>query len=65
MDMSTTPTLVDTSAEIARLARRLDDGYHMIDQRRQRGEDVTMLEDFWIRLLHQYEALCLGHRAAA
>jgi hypothetical protein len=23
-----------------------------------RGEDVTAWEDFWIDLLHQYEAVC-------
>jgi hypothetical protein len=40
------------------LYRRLEDGDKRIEQARMRGEDVTAWEDFWIDLLHQYEAVC-------
>lgn len=40
----------------AQLHRRLDDGYQRIDQARERGEDTTAWESFWIDLLRQYEA---------
>lgn len=37
------------------LESRLEDGYQRIEQARQRGEDVTAWEDFWIDLLKEYE----------
>jgi hypothetical protein len=40
------------------LIRRLETGYEYIDRMVAAGGDVTKLEDFWIELLHQYEALC-------
>jgi len=40
------------------LESRLDDGYRRIDQALHAGEDVRAWEDFWIRLLHEYEAVC-------
>jgi hypothetical protein len=45
-------------SQIDRLERRLEDGYLMIEARRLAGEDVMALEEFWLNLLHQYEALC-------
>lgn len=45
-------------AEIARLYARLTDGYQRIEDAIAHGQDVTAWEDFWIELLHQYEALC-------
>jgi len=44
-------------ARRAAVARRLDDGYHRIDQALVSGEDITAWEDFWIELLSQYETL--------
>lgn len=38
------------------LEQRLSDGYTRIEQAMAMGEDVTAWEDFWIELLHQYEA---------
>lgn len=50
---------------IESLELRLVDGYHRIDVARAQGEDVAAWEEFWIELLHQYEALCDGVQAAA
>jgi hypothetical protein len=47
------------------LARRLDTGYEYIDRMVAAGEDVTKLEEFWIQLLRQYEAVCEGLAEAA
>lgn len=44
---------------------RLIDGYRRIDVARARGDDVSAWEDFWIDLLHRYEALCDDVRVAA
>ncbi|MEJ7901181.1 MAG: hypothetical protein WKF63_05000 [Thermomicrobiales bacterium] len=38
------------------LERRLADGYARIEDARLQGQDVTAWEEFWIELLHQYEA---------
>ena len=43
---------------IKTLEERLNTGYDLIDKRKAAGLDVTKLEDFWIQLLHEYEALC-------
>lgn len=54
-------SFIDTHREqdtIERLEKRLADGFQLIEQRRAAGIDVTALEEFWIELLHQYEALC-------
>ena len=40
------------------LERRLNDGWNRIEEAKRRGDDVTAWEDFWIDLLHQYEAAC-------
>lgn len=59
LDSSTeADTLASRDAEIARLYARLSDGYQRIDDAIASGQDVTAWEDFWIELLHQYEALC-------
>jgi hypothetical protein len=47
------------------LARRLETGYDYIDSMIAVGEDVTKLEEFWIQLLRQYEAVCEGLAEAA
>ena len=52
---------LDSDADVVtveRLERRLEDGYRMIEDRMSAGSDVTELEEFWISLLLQYEALC-------
>jgi hypothetical protein len=38
------------------LALRLAIGYQRIDDARANGLDTTALEEFWLTLLHQYEA---------
>lgn len=43
---------------IKTLEQRLNTGYDLIDKRKAAGLDVTKLEDFWIQLLHEYEAAC-------
>lgn len=48
----------NTTVTLERLEQRLDEGYRMIDQRLAVGMDVTDLEDFWIRLLREYESRC-------
>lgn len=50
---------------LRRLEQRLNDGYEMIEKRRADGIDVTKLEDFWIELLHEYEARCDDEPIAA
>lgn len=47
------------------LERRLADGYARIEEARTRGQDVTAWEEFWIDLLHQYEAAVDGLPEAA
>ncbi len=37
---------------------RLDMGAAKIEEARSQGKDVTLWEDYWIQLLHQYEAVC-------
>ncbi|HEY8447040.1 MAG TPA: hypothetical protein VIL01_08010 [Thermomicrobiales bacterium] len=47
------------------LERRLEDGYRRIEQALAAGEDVAEWEQFWIRLLREYEAICDDLRQAA
>lgn len=47
------------------LESRLEDGYVRIEQARERGEDVSAWEDFWIGLLRQYESTTLSLPDAA
>lgn len=64
----TTITQLEDRREIItleRLERRLEDGFELIEIRRAAGFDVTGLEEFWIELLHQYEALCDSRPLAA
>jgi flagellin-specific chaperone FliS len=41
---------------VRQLERRLNDGWDRINQAEQRGDDAEAWIDFWIELLHQYEA---------
>lgn len=45
-------------SEAAQLERRLEDGYARIDAARLKGEDTAAWEDFWLKLLQEYEAIC-------
>ncbi|HET7036652.1 MAG TPA: hypothetical protein VFI42_13290 [Thermomicrobiaceae bacterium] len=41
----------------AELYRRLEDGYLRIERALAQGQDTTRWEDFWLRLLDEYERL--------
>ena len=47
------------------LAERLEDGYRRIDEAQRIGTDITAWEEFWLKLLREYELLCdeLDHAA--
>jgi hypothetical protein len=45
---------------VQELERRLERGWVMIEQRRQSGENPARLEDHWIDLLNEYQALIDG-----
>ena len=47
---------VDDEATV--LLKRLEDGYEKIEQAQANGRDTAFLEEFWINLLHEYEAVC-------
>jgi hypothetical protein len=47
------------------LAHRLDDGYRRIDEALRDGADVDAWEEFWIRLLQEYEEVCDELKLAA
>ncbi len=49
--------LVERGAKLESLTHRLQDGEARIQAALARGEDVAAWEDFWVRLLHEYEAL--------
>jgi len=50
------PEAVKTTS-LRTLEQRLDDGYRRIENGQRLGADVTLWEDFWIDLLHQYERI--------
>lgn len=50
--------LAKRETEVANFENRLADGYQRIESAMSRGEDVRVWEEFWISLLHSYEALC-------
>ena len=43
--------------ELDMLVSRLERGEQVIERRRAAGRDTSELEDYWIELLRQYEAL--------
>ena len=47
------------------LAGRLEDGYQRIDQAALAGHDVAAWETFWIKLLREYEHVCVKLERAA
>lgn len=56
---------LDEEQSLRRLEERLNEGYEMIEHRRAADLDVSKLEDFWIELLHEYEARCDNEPIAA
>ena len=40
------------------LFRRLEDGYQKIEVARAAGRDTAFLDEFWLSLLREYEAVC-------
>ncbi len=47
-----------TQAEADTLFRRLENGYDQIEQAEKERRDKVFLEDFWLSLLREYEAVC-------
>jgi hypothetical protein len=47
----------DDRERLAELQHRLNDGWAMIDAGKAKGTDTRAWEDFWIKLLHEYERL--------
>jgi hypothetical protein len=60
LDKFPTPQTEELLSQAATLERRLEDGYRRIELAVREGKDVSAWETFWIRLLHDYEALCDG-----
>lgn len=54
---STHPTTSDLQRELGILEQRLRDGEQRIEDARHVGADITAWEEFWIELLHTYEAI--------
>ena len=46
-----------TQADADTLYRRLESGWDKIEQAEQTSRDKTFLEDFWLSLLREYEAV--------
>ena len=49
--------MTPTQADADTLYRRLEAGYDKIEQAEQERRDKTFLEDFWLSLLREYEAV--------
>lgn len=47
---------INSNSDAESLALRLSIGYQRIDDARAAGLDTSALEEFWLTLLHQYEA---------
>ncbi|HYI93433.1 MAG TPA: hypothetical protein VEX68_07810 [Bryobacteraceae bacterium] len=45
-------------SEAAQLERRLEDGYARIEDARLEGINTSDWEEFWIKLLREYEEIC-------
>lgn len=67
------PAIADLERELLALEQRLRDGEFRIEEARLVGADVVAWEEFWIELLHTYEAVHdrlqsmmeTGHKLAA
>jgi hypothetical protein len=53
----THPAHADLEREIEILEQRLRDGERRIDEATRIGTDIEAWEEFWIELLHTYEAV--------
>jgi len=49
--------MTPTQADADTLYRRLESGWDKIEQAEQTSRDKTFLEDFWLSLLREYEAV--------
>jgi hypothetical protein len=59
MNLLNQPIEISTRmTEISQLERRLDDGYARIEQARLDGIDTTTWEEFWVKLLVEYQSIC-------
>jgi hypothetical protein len=59
MNLLNQPIEISTrTTEISQLERRLDDGYARIEQARLDGIDTTAWEEFWVKLLVEYQSIC-------
>ena len=58
MDLLTPPVEITSRMhEIAKLERRLEDGFARIEDAKRDGIDTSDWEEFWAKLLLQYQAL--------
>jgi hypothetical protein len=55
--------MYDREQSVAKLERRLEDGWQRIDEGKRGGADVAGWEDFWMVLLRQYEDEVLEMRS--
>ncbi|MDQ3855416.1 MAG: hypothetical protein M3281_03375 [Chloroflexota bacterium] len=51
-------TIAHLVAQRNSLVDRLNNGSRQIEELRAAGEDVTSWEEFWVKLLQQYERVC-------
>ncbi len=51
------PTATDLQRELDVLEQRLRDGENRIEEACHVGADIAAWEEFWIELLHTYEAI--------
>jgi hypothetical protein len=65
MKLTTTKEKLDRVSRLAGLiekrdayVERLNTGAAKIEEARDQGQDVSLWEDYWIQLLHRYEAVC-------
>ncbi len=62
MEPTTTEVLGERRDELGTrrraLERRLDDGFRRIEGALDEGADVGAWEEFWLRLLNEYESVC-------
>jgi len=54
----TADTPLDPNNRLLALEERLENGFRLIDRRREAGQEVERWEQRWLRLLREYEELC-------
>jgi len=54
----TADTPLDPNNGLLALEERLENGFRLIDRRREAGQEVERWEQRWLRLLREYEELC-------